>query len=81
MYFEPILMRLCAAEISPGDVAHVVAWADGQFGIVRNDRPVGDRRWARADVPDCAKAFQNYVHLVRRRAVRFGCERAGRTAA
>ena len=69
MFSELILSRLCAAEFAPGDTAHLVAWADGQFGIVRNGQPVGDERWRRNDLPDCAKAFLNYVRLIRRRVL------------
>ena len=66
MFSESILTRLCAAKFGDGDVAHLVAWGDGQFGIVRNGQPVGQQRWPRADIGECAKAFLNYVRIVRR---------------
>ena len=66
MFSEPILTHLCAAEFREGDVAHLVAWADGQFGIVRNGAPVGQQRWDRNNISDCAKAYLNYVRIVRR---------------
>ena len=66
MFSESILTHLCAARFREGDVAHLVAWADGQFGIVRNGLPVGQQRWDRGDISDCAKAFLNYVRIVRR---------------
>lgn len=62
---EPILTHLCAAEFAPGDVAHLVSLAGGQFGIVRNGQQVGQERWERNRLPDGAKAFLNYVRLVR----------------
>ena len=66
MYSESILTHLCAATFREGDVAHLVAWADGQFGIVRNGQQVGQQRWSRTDISDCAKAYLNYVRIVRR---------------
>jgi hypothetical protein len=72
MFSDSILSRLCAAEFAPGDVAHLVAWGDGQFGIVRNGQRVGEERWVRGDLSDCAKAFLNYVRLIRRRVTTVG---------
>jgi hypothetical protein len=66
MFSDSILTHLCAAEFSTGDVAHLVAWADGQFGIVRNGRQVGQQRWDRPEINECAKAFLNYVRIIRR---------------
>lgn len=65
MSSHPILASLCAAEFVPGDSAQLVAWSDGHFGIVRNGQPVGQERWARGGLSDCAKAFLTYVRLVR----------------
>jgi hypothetical protein len=72
MISSSILTRLCAAEFAPGDSAYLVAWADGHFGIVRNNQLVGQQRWGRSDMSECAKAFLNYVRLVRRKLTRAG---------
>jgi len=72
MISHPILTHLCAAEVAPGDSAYLVAWADGQFGIVRNGQQVGQQRWVRDEITECAKAFLNYVRLVRRAVIRAG---------
>ncbi|MDB5296585.1 MAG: hypothetical protein JWO31_2568 [Phycisphaerales bacterium] len=68
MSSESILTRLCAAEFAADDAAHLVAWSSGQFGIVRNGEQVGQQRWDRPNLSDCAKAFLNYVRIVRRQA-------------
>jgi hypothetical protein len=73
-----ILSHLCTAEFSPGDAAHLVAWSNGQFGIVRNGQPVAQERWDRAALPECGKAFLHYVRLIRRKTLR---ENANRPAA
>lgn len=72
MVSDPILSRLCAAEFSPGDVAHLVVWNNGQVGIVRNGQQVGQERWHRGELSECAKAFLNYVRLIRRRVTSIG---------
>lgn len=69
MFSDSILTHLCAAEFAKGDVAHLVTWADGQFGIVRNGEQVGQQRWGRPEIGECAKAFLNYVRIIRRQAV------------
>ena len=77
-----ILTNLCATEFKPGDSAQLVAWADGQFGIARNGQPVGEQRWQRSDLSDCARAFLNYVRIIRRKvAVATECQPAGRAIA
>lgn len=68
MASHSIISHLCTAQFSPGDAAHLVAWANGQFGIVRNGQPVAQERWERATLSDCGKAFLNYVRLIRRKA-------------
>ena len=72
MISDPILSLLCAAEFSPGDVAHLVVWDNGQVGIVRNGEQVGQERWQRGELSECAKAFLNYVRLIRRRVTMIG---------
>lgn len=67
MHSSAILTHLCAAEFAAGDVAYIVAWANGQFGIVRNGQPVGQQTWSRQQLTDCGQAFLNYVRIVRRR--------------
>ncbi len=67
MFSESILSYLCAAAISKGDVAHVGVWSDGQCGIARNGQAVGEERWPRHEVDQCAKAFLHYVRLLRKR--------------
>lgn len=62
-----IMSHLCAAEFAAGDVAYIVAWNNGQFGIVRNGQPVGQQTWTRQDLVDCGRAFLNYVRIVRKR--------------
>ena len=66
MVAHNILSHLCTAEFAPGDAAHLVAWSNGQFGVVRNGQPVAQERWERGNLSDCAKAFLHYVRLVRR---------------
>lgn len=62
-----ILSHLCAAELSAGDVAYLVALANGQFTIVRNGQVVGQQTWGRQELADCGKAFLNYVRIIRNR--------------
>lgn len=62
-----ILSHLCAAEFRSGDVAYLVAWSNGEFGIVRNGQLIGQQRWGRQELADCGKAFLNYVRIIRNR--------------
>jgi hypothetical protein len=67
MNSRSILTAFCAVEFAPGDHAELVAWSDGQFGIVRQGQEVGQEQWKRGTLTECAQAFLNYVRLTRRK--------------
>jgi hypothetical protein len=66
MLSRSILTSFCAVEFAPGDFAELVAWSDGQFGIVRKGQQVGQEQWGQGKLAECGQAFLNYVRLIRR---------------
>jgi hypothetical protein len=61
-----ILTSFCAVQLAPGDLAELVAWSDGQYGITRKGREVGQEQWKRGTLAECAQAFLHYVRIIRR---------------
>lgn len=67
MNSRSIMTSFCAVEFSPGDLAELVAWSDGRFGIVRQGQEVGQEQWKRGTLAECAQAYLNYIRLTRRK--------------